>query len=132
LQDIIDAYDDIPWLMYLTDGAIGYCEDNYTVGGSQWRFECAAALRNMWYAIKYLTYGHYPFSGIKRVPYYLEHCVGGDEFSMEILFTAYLDAKDDERSAWQLLTDAYQASMYDKPFDLEYHKTWVARFKEWA
>lgn len=47
------------------------------------------------------------------------------------IILAYLDAEDNERSAWQLLVDAYQASMYDKPFDLEYHKNWVRRFKEW-
>lgn len=44
---------------------------------------------------------------------------------------AYINAEDDHRSAHRLLLDAYQASMYDKPFDMEYHKNWVQRFKQW-
>lgn len=55
----------------------------------------------------------------------------GYELTWLKVIESYLDADDDHRSAWQLLADAYHASMYDKPFDLEYHKTWVARFKEW-
>ena len=47
------------------------------------------------------------------------------------IIEAYINAHDDHRSAWQLLTDAYKASMYDKPFDLEYHTMWVQRFKSW-
>ena len=44
---------------------------------------------------------------------------------------AYINADDDHRSAHRLLIDAYQASMYDKPFDQEYHNSWVQRFKSW-
>jgi len=43
----------------------------------------------------------------------------------------YIDAKDDHRSAHRLLLDAYQASMYDKPFDKEYHASWIQRFRSW-
>lgn len=42
------------------------------------------------------------------------------------------DTVDDHRHAWMLLTDAYRASMYDKPFDMEYHADWVQRFRSWA
>ena len=54
-----------------------------------------------------------------------------EDFTMLILLQAFIDAEDDHRSAWQLLTDAYHASMYDKPFDLNYHTTWVERFRSW-
>jgi len=42
------------------------------------------------------------------------------------------DTIDAERSIWMSLTDAYRASMYDKPFDPQYHAAWVRRFKSWA
>lgn len=68
--------------------------------------------------------------------YYFSNCVDGEapeeyELTMTKIIQAYIDTPDDIRSAWQLLVDAYQASMYDKPFDMEYHKTWVRRFHEW-
>jgi len=45
---------------------------------------------------------------------------------------AYINADDDHRSAHRLLLDAYQSSMYDKPFDQEYHAQWVKRFRSWT
>ena len=45
---------------------------------------------------------------------------------------AYIDADDDHRHAHRLLIDAYQASMYDKPFDREYHALWIQRFRSWT
>jgi len=45
---------------------------------------------------------------------------------------AYINAEDDHRSAHRLLLDAYQSSMYDKPFDQEYHAQWVQRFRSWT
>ena len=53
------------------------------------------------------------------------------ELTLVKFIAAYIDAEDDHRSAHRLLLDAYQASMYDKPFDLEYHKTWIRRFLSW-
>ena len=77
--------------------------------------------------------GDYTNAGILH--YFLDaHTIAeaeAEEFTILALIAAYTNAEDDHRSAWQLLTDAFKASMYDKPFDLEYHKTWVARFKEW-
>ncbi len=54
------------------------------------------------------------------------------ELSLLKMIDAYINADDDARSAQRLLFDAYQASMYDKPFDLEYHTDWVRRFRSWA
>ncbi len=54
------------------------------------------------------------------------------ELTLIKMIEAYIDADDDHRSAQRLLFDAYQASMYDKPFDREYHATWVQRFRSWA
>jgi len=56
-----------------------------------------------------------------------------EEYELTLLkmITAFIDAPDDHRSAHRLLLDAYQASMYDKSFDMEYHKNWVTRFKQW-
>lgn len=91
--------------------------------------------------IKYMLYrlydANYPSIGEFAVPYYLEHCTGGDpppeyELTWLKVIESYIAADDDHRSGWQLLVDAYKASMYDKPFDLEYHTMWVKRFKSWA
>ena len=45
----------------------------------------------------------------------------GYELTLIKMIEAYIDAPDDARSAQRLLFDAYKASMYDKPFDREYH-----------
>jgi len=58
---------------------------------------------------------------------------GGDyELTMFKIIEAYLKAPDVARSGYQLLVDAYQVSMYDKPFDREYHALWIQRFKSWT
>lgn len=57
---------------------------------------------------------------------------GGEELTLLAFIEAYIDADDDHRAALQLLFDAYKASMYNKPFDLEYHQNWVQRFLSWA
>lgn len=59
---------------------------------------------------------------------------GGDPYELTLvkMIAAYIDAHDDHRSAHRLLLDAYQASMYDKPFDREYHALWIQRFRSWA
>jgi len=54
------------------------------------------------------------------------------ELTLVKMIEAYINADDDHRSAHRLLLDAYQASMYDKPFDKEYHALWVQRFRSWA
>jgi len=58
---------------------------------------------------------------------------GGEEYELTLIkmIEAYIAAPDDARSAQRLLFDAYKASMYDKPFDLEYHTGWVQRFRSW-
>lgn len=59
---------------------------------------------------------------------------GGVEYELTLvkMIEAYINADDDHRSAHRLLLDAYQASMYDKPFDREYHAAWIQRFRSWA
>jgi len=58
----------------------------------------------------------------------------GPEYELTLIkmIEAYIKADDDHRSAQRLLFDAYQASMYDKPFDREYHAQWIQRFRSWA
>ncbi len=56
----------------------------------------------------------------------------GYELTLVKMIEAYIDADDDHRSAQRLLFDAYQASMYDKPFDQEYHALWIQRFRSWV
>lgn len=58
----------------------------------------------------------------------------GDPYELTLIkmIEAYIAADDDHRSAHRLLLDAYQASMYDKPFDKEYHAAWIRRFRSWA
>lgn len=77
---------------------------------------------------------NYPSSGRYSIPSFLaDHTVAGDDddFTLLTFIEAFINADDDHRSAHRLLLDAYQASMYDKPFDMEYHKNWVTRFKQW-
>ena len=58
---------------------------------------------------------------------------GGEyELTLVKMIEAYINGDDDHRSAHRLLLDAYQASMYDKPFDQEYHASWVQRFRSWT
>lgn len=74
----------------------------------------------------------YPFDEAYSIVNFLEHhTAGGEDFTLLTFIEAYIKADDDHRSAHRLLLDAYQASMYDKPFDMEYHKNWVTRFKQW-
>ena len=54
------------------------------------------------------------------------------ELTLVKMIEAYINADDDHRSGHRLLLDAYQASMYDKPFDQEYHAAWIQRFRSWV
>jgi len=81
------------------------------------------------------TWPDWQGSGLFECLYWLdqEHG-GGDPYELTLvkMIEAYIAADDDHRSAQRLLFDAYQASMYDKPFDQEYHNSWVQRFRSWA
>ena len=57
---------------------------------------------------------------------------GTYDLTLVKMIEAYIDADDDHRSAHRLLLDAYQVSMYDKPFDREYHALWIQRFRSWT
>ena len=83
-------------------------------------------------AAGYAGYGYAPFDYVGPWWWYLTNCVAG--VSLEAMIAAVIapEAHDDHRSAWILLWDAYRASMYDKPFDQEYHNAWVQRFKSWT
>ncbi len=75
----------------------------------------------------------YPLIDVLKLDWeYTNETFPSFDLSFLDIIEAYINADDDHRSGWQLLTDAYQASMYDKPFDLEYHTGWVARFRSWA
>ena len=83
-------------------------------------------------AAGYAGYGYDPFAYKGPWWWYFTNCIeaGGIEFPDVI--EAFINTKDDIRSGWVLLTDAYRASMYDKPFDAEYHALWIKRFRSWA
>ncbi len=76
--------------------------------------------------------GWIPYDLEGPIWYYLTNCVGEYELTLVKMIEAYIAADDDHRSAQRLLFDAYQASMYDKPFDQEYHALWIQRFRSWA
>jgi len=80
------------------------------------------------------VYGIFPEAGYLH--YFLENhtSAGAEEYELTLvkIIEAYIDADDDHRSAHRLLLDAFQASMYDKPFDLQYHSDWVKRFRSWV
>ena len=54
------------------------------------------------------------------------------ELTLVKIIEAYIAADDDHRTGHRLLLDAYKSSMYDKPFDKEYHALWVQRFRSWT
>lgn len=84
-------------------------------------------------AMQYFVYGHtssFSYTKWQTVHsglYNWEH-----DMSLVKWIEWYINSNDDHRSAHRLLLDAYQASMYDKPFDQEYHNSWVQRFRSWA
>lgn len=84
-------------------------------------------------AMQYFVYGHTSSFGYTT---WLNVHAGlyNQEADVSLLswIEAYIAAHDDHRSAHRLLIDAYQASMYDKPFDKEYHSLWIQRFRSWA
>ncbi len=73
-----------------------------------------------------------PYSYEGPIWWYLKNCVAEYDLTLVKIIEAYIAADDDHRSAHRLLLDAYQASMYDKPFDQEYHASWIQRFRSWA
>lgn len=73
--------------------------------------------------------GWIPYDYKGPIWWYLTNCV--TELTLIQMIEAYINADDDARSAHRLLLDAYQASMYDKPFDREYHALWIQRFRSW-
>ncbi len=73
--------------------------------------------------------GWSPYDYQGPIWWYLTNCV--TELTLIQMIEAYINADDDARSAHRLLLDAYQASMYDKPFDREYHALWIQRFRSW-
>ena len=83
-------------------------------------------------AAGYAGYGYAPFDYVGPWWWYFTNCIeaGGIEFTDVI--EAFISCDDEIRSGWVLLTDAFRASMYDKPFDEVYHNTWVQRFKSWT
>ncbi len=59
-------------------------------------------------------------------------CDGGEyELTLNKILGAYISAEELERRNHLLLTDAFRATMFDKPFDKEYHAFWVRTFKSW-
>lgn len=84
--------------------------------------------------VEYLIDYGYPSGGLYSIQAFLDqHTGAGEEYEFTLVkfIAAYIDAEDDHRSAHRLLMDAYKASMYDKPFDMEYHQNWVRRFLSW-
>ena len=103
-------------------------------GGIGWVTEAnRTVIAQLIEAMQYFVYGH---SSSFNYVYWINVHQGlydqESELSLVAMIEAYITADDDARSAQRLLFDAYQASMYDKPFDMEYHSDWVRRFRSWA
>ena len=90
-------------------------------------------MRNMFVTLTNLTQSTWDRSSLYESVYWANKDASADyELTLINMIQAYIDAHDDHRSAHRLLLDAYQASMYDKPFDKEYHAGWIQRFRSWA
>ncbi len=100
--------------------------------------QLCGSVEQLWYAVRYLgeLWESAPDrSSLYESVYWANKDVptgDGYELTLIKIIEAYIGADDDHRSAHRLLLDAYQASMYDKPFDQEYHASWIKRFRSWA
>ncbi|MBA7652689.1 hypothetical protein ES703_60528 [subsurface metagenome] len=126
-QDRDDAYDAFVVAYYAYPG-----DDHAALGA------IINSVGQLCHCIKWLLdYGWPSMDDFSIIQFLEDHTIAeaapADPFELTWLkvIEAYIAAEDDHRSAFQLLTDAYKASMYDKPFDLQYHKDWVQRFKSW-
>lgn len=73
------------------------------------------------------SFGYLAWNNVHQGLYNME-----PDMSLAAWVLRYANAPDDVRSAHTTIIDAYRASMYDKPFDLEYHQLWIQRFKSWV
>jgi len=107
------------------------CSQNGGIGWIAWYNR--QVLGELIEAMQYFVYGHtssfnYTYwINVHQGLYNWEH-----DMSLVKMIEYYINANDDARSAQRLLYDAYKASMYDKPFDQEYHNTWIQRFRSWT
>lgn len=83
-------------------------------------------------AAGYAGYGYAPFDYVGPWWWYLTNCV--EAVTLEAMDMAFMspDAKDVDREVWVLLQDAYRATMYEKPFNLEFHSYWIKQFTSWT
>ena len=141
-----DAYDGwVLWWNALQTQMQG-CFDKFTTAKSygndpvqiyEFLLLCGS-VEHLWYAVRYLgelwTAAPDQSSLYESVYWANKDAPGGEVYELTLIkmIEAYVAADDDHRSAQRLLFDAYQASMYDKPFDKEYHALWVQRFRSWT
>lgn len=142
-KDAVDAFEVIldgidgqtDWMTSRIDQARDHYDLNQDHFAIDDLIEAVGFSRNILIGLVYdLTGGyHYPLIKIMKLDWeYTNETLPEADISLLKMIDAFIDAHDDHRSGWQLLTDAYKASMYDKPFNLEYHTGWVARFRSWA
>lgn len=103
-------------------------------GGVGWiAWDNREVLRDLIEAMQYFVYGHSSsfnyvnWINVHEGLYNWEHDQGLAKWILQ-----YTAAHDDLRAGHRMIIDAYNASMYDKPFDQEYHTLWVQRFKSWG
>ncbi len=95
------------------------------------------SVEHLWYAVRYLgeLWQSAPDqSSLYESVYWAYKDVpnGGEyELTLNKMLGAYISADELERRNHLLLTDAFRATMFDKPFDKEYHAFWVRTFKSW-
>lgn len=92
-----------------------------------------AVINDLIEAMQYFVYGHMSsFSYTKWQTVHTGLYNWEHEMSLAKWLGYYIWAPDDVRAGHRMLLDAYHSSMYDKPFDAEYHALWVQRFSTWT
>lgn len=127
LSDIKEAYDTavFGWGFFF-EPDIGWLLDNYTTHSEfdyDWRRYVTYAINSLAFVVGHILWGNNSYNQPERVPYYLEHCVGGDaaEVTMDAILTAMITADFDELQKFVGLSDAYRTAIWNQPFNAEFY-----------
>jgi len=133
LTDISEAYTHAKWIhdTYIDDHCAWLILYYSTSGFNlNWRTHVALAITNIAIEVETLVYAKKTRTLPLRIPYYLEHCIGG-EFDMDTLLSTMLAADPKQVQYFVGLVDAYRQSIWNQPFNEEFFAALARGFEQW-
>ncbi|MBA7670741.1 hypothetical protein ES703_78888 [subsurface metagenome] len=133
LTDIYSAYDESKFWLEAADPYISWLKNNYQVAGFYlaWKEAVTFSIARLHSAVEYLTYCNNMQETPLRIPYYLEHCVGG-KVDMSAILTAMGEAEPHQPLLFMAYVQAYEASVWNATFDERFFADLVKKWSIWG